>query len=1298
MSALKFDIIGDNKNIIKALDGTKAGIRSTVKEAEQAGLDMDAIFRKIGSAAAAIGIGFSAKELVGKIVRVRGEIESLQKSFDVLAGAKGGELFEQIKEFAVKTPMDMPELAKGAQTLMAFNTEAEEVMPILKTMGDIAMGNKDKFQSLILAFSQMRSSGKLMGQDLMQMINAGFNPLSVISEQTGKSVGQLKEEMSKGAISAEMVTKAFMDATAEGGKFHGMLETMSGGVEGMKSNLEGAFTDMLNEIGEKSQGAITGTISVLTKLVENYEKVGRIVAELAGAFGVYKAALVTLTAIESVQVSITKGWTIAEIAHYNALLLVDKAQKLVKLSSPYALTAMAITAVVAGIYKLVSAKSAEEKAIDRVNKLREEENKKAEEQKQNIDKLLGVINDDTETRYNQIKAYEDLTKEVPELTNELSLEALQAMSAAEQTKKLKEILEGIKIDNAKDQLSEYTRLLGELMNYGGNFRTLSQETRDALRDLMGSKWKGDIEEAIVFLRARIADIKTVVNDFNDSQTPINVKIQIAEGEVALIQKDFDNIKAKYDEAKAKFDKGEITFFDYKKIESEYRFVEKRLTDAKNLRDKLKQDKPESPNYGEEYDKAEKAWRDASKALEDATNNRSKYTKEQYKEFVRKEKEAADAFKELGGDTSKKVGDERVKNEERAGEMFLEIVRRNNRDRIELEHEGNELLLQQIEQDYQDRIAEIEKQEQELMELQGGTLNPEQQAEFNRSRGIALEQRNKSTKKVEENIAKEKKSELEELLADYLTYEQKREQIQKEYAEKRKKMQEAGVGQGNIDILNQEEADALSATDEAFAQKSSTYRTWLNEITTLTLTELEAALIEAQEMLATLDQGGASEEQKMEARAKISKLGSKIQQMKEDNTMSPEKRSIEDWKELADVLKDCGDEFGSLGDEVGGTAGEILKSVGSITSTALGMVNNIVQIVDMSTNGMKATAQGAATAISTVEKASVILAIISVALQLIQKIVNFANKMHDGKYDEVIDRNQKKIDNLEKSYEDLAEAVDEAFGSTAVQGLRDMNANLEQQNRLIQEQKQAEEEKKKTDEETMKGYDDAMEENRKQIEANKKAMEEAIFGDDIKSAIENFSEAYADAVSDNMSMNQSAAEQAKQAMKKMVMESIKEYVAGSNKIQAIRDKMQALYADGVFSTEDQKIITDLYKNLNKEIDQKFEWAEGILSDSESSSSEESSNRGIATASQESVDENNGRLMSIQLSMGEITAHMAGIVASLSSITSVSAENNIVLSDIRTLQVQSNGWLEDIAKYTKPLNESITSIVEQLKKMQ
>ena len=76
-------------------------------------------------------------------------------------------------------------------------------------LGDASAGNRERFQRMSYAFSQINSAGILQGQDLRQLIDAGFNPLQIMAEKTGKSMLQLKKEMSDGAISADMVTEAF---------------------------------------------------------------------------------------------------------------------------------------------------------------------------------------------------------------------------------------------------------------------------------------------------------------------------------------------------------------------------------------------------------------------------------------------------------------------------------------------------------------------------------------------------------------------------------------------------------------------------------------------------------------------------------------------------------------------------------------------------------------------------------------------------------------------------------------------------------------------------------------------------------------------------------------------------------------------------------------------------------------------------------------------------------------------------------------------------------------------------------
>ena len=275
-----------------------AGIGS---ETARQGSRIADVFKGVGGTIAATFAIGRIKSFISEIINVRSEIQSLEVSFATLLGSetKAAELFGQIRQYATSTPMRLDDLAQGAQTMLGFNIELEKVMPMLKSIGDISMGNRERFNSLTLAFSQMSATGKLMGQDLMQMINAGFNPLTEISEKTGKAMSTLKEEMSAGSVSAKMVEDAFKSATAEGGRFHGMLGRQSEALRGSLSNLQGAFTDMLNDFGKSSEGIIAGGVNAAYEMVKNYRETAEALLALIATAGVYKAALIAETAMQA---------------------------------------------------------------------------------------------------------------------------------------------------------------------------------------------------------------------------------------------------------------------------------------------------------------------------------------------------------------------------------------------------------------------------------------------------------------------------------------------------------------------------------------------------------------------------------------------------------------------------------------------------------------------------------------------------------------------------------------------------------------------------------------------------------------------------------------------------------------------------------------------------------------------------------------------------------------------------------------------------------------------------------------
>lgn len=188
-------------------------------------------------------------------------------------------LLTDLKQMAKTTPFETSNLVKATQTMMSFGISAKDSQKYLKQLGDISMGDANKLDSLTLAFSQVSSGGKLSGQDLLQMINAGFNPLNIISQKTGKSMATLKDEMSKGAISAQDVAQAFEWATQEGGLFYQGMDKGAQTTEGKISTLKDAFSELVGGLTEAFLPTVTKAVEKLTGLIDKFNNLDPAVKE-----------------------------------------------------------------------------------------------------------------------------------------------------------------------------------------------------------------------------------------------------------------------------------------------------------------------------------------------------------------------------------------------------------------------------------------------------------------------------------------------------------------------------------------------------------------------------------------------------------------------------------------------------------------------------------------------------------------------------------------------------------------------------------------------------------------------------------------------------------------------------------------------------------------------------------------------------------------------------------------------------------------------------------------------------------
>ena len=230
----------------------------------------------VGKVQGAMGLLAGASGILNAAIRgieFNKAAESAKVAFTVMTGsAKTAEAtLKSLRDYANKTPLEFADIRDATQTLIQFGLSAEKATRTIKVLGDVSGGDAQRLKQISLAFGQISSTGRLMGQDLLQLINAGFNPLQEISARTGKSMADLKKEMEKGLISFDMVEQAFIDATSEGGRFYGMLEKQSGTLAGKISTLNDAIDSSLGEITENYIPALKTLADVATGLLNVFQ-------------------------------------------------------------------------------------------------------------------------------------------------------------------------------------------------------------------------------------------------------------------------------------------------------------------------------------------------------------------------------------------------------------------------------------------------------------------------------------------------------------------------------------------------------------------------------------------------------------------------------------------------------------------------------------------------------------------------------------------------------------------------------------------------------------------------------------------------------------------------------------------------------------------------------------------------------------------------------------------------------------------------------------------------------------------
>lgn len=1358
----------DTKDLERGAKRASNQFKEISKAAKKEGDAIKDAFREVYKA---VGIAFSAQQavqFVNKVVSVRSEIQALEVSFRTLLGSQQAstQLMQQMKEFAAATPLQLGDLAKAAQTMLGFNLAAEEVMPMLKAIGDISMGDAQKFQSLTLAFSQMSSVGKLMGQDLLQMINAGFSPLAVMADKTGKSIGELKEEMSKGAISADMVKQAFIDATSEGGKFHGMLSEQGNTVKGAIAQLSGAITDMLNGIGERSEGIIKGSVKSLQWLAQNYETIGKILAAIIATYGTYKAIMITVVALERLQVQLALA-KMSGMTKMGALLDVLKAKQLALnkavAASPYMLLAMAIVGLVYGIYKLATAETAAERAQRKHNEAMAQGMKQIEAYNKAVEDNIAILKDDTATQLQRTEAYEKLIKLMPQLKG-MSMAEIIAMSDDKLSKLKSENADTINLQQLKKNVEEAEKNLEAAKRAAETAR--NAPTKDSFAYSQGLS---AAENQRIEAEKRLALAKEELKTQEDLQKraeweakPHAEKVAYLKKQIALKEQQRDKeMEIIPKQAQQLLLQGKIAaatracsdnFLDFNaNIYSAVLKASNLNNEVFKLKGQLTSVVASAPkSYKQAYREAEAAWKQAEKEAKEATQGDVNVWQE--KQRILQEKK--EAFEALGGDTSTKtttrdknaeIVEARRRNKQLA-DTKAEFRKQQYRQEVDnalalRQAEYNaledgldkELQLAQLQTDRlkeenrrrkEDAIDNLRKQREEEWRLQ----NPEKAKQGFEYTGIVTEA--DLPKKQQEQFAAFERNAIEQgtkAAADALkkrtrefeSYQQERLRITEEYRKKEADLRnedgslKEGVTQDNIDELKRQSDEALAKVDETWAQREETYKAWMNDIASMSLAQLEKELTRLQGQLATAKAEGKDGIQMAVLRTQVEQLTKQLKEAQKEAHST--ERSFADWAKLTDTLRSTKDELSGIAESVrpiSPSIADAVQGVAGLATPVIGIIGSIGKFAEMTEKGVSTTATATQKAISAAQKGVIILTILSAALQIITKIIAFYNKdkahdkrikEFDGKIadiqhrlshmgweeleasagrplDTVIEKLEQArakaaalaiaVGDTNKAFElikdtasgaeevgaTLADAymkadymADKAFGSDRYSRARKELELMGQQLALIAKQREEEEGKKKKDNDKIEEYTNKMKELSVKMAQVVDNIINGLLGGDAFQLADKLGNALFDAFSKGEDAAKAFGNTVDEVIRNMVKKLLIQQFLEKPIQAAIAKYKEAVTKDGKLDLDEMLANVGILKEALSGIGEVAGTLPKILEDTlnqlgiEVDDALGGQRKGIAAASQDSIDELNGRATAIQTHTAEIAAGTARLVS-------------------------------------------------------
>lgn len=462
----KMEIGNYEENIRRALDGTG-----------QFNLSLSKMLGVIGGTAA-------LKGLVTDMINVRGEFQKTSIAFETMLGSKekADALMAQMVETAAKTPFDLQGVTSGAKQLLAYGTSADKVNETLVRLGNIASGLSIPLGDLVYLYGTSMSQGRLFTQDVNQFMGRGIPLVAELSKELGKTESEIRKMVTEGKVGFPELQKVIENMTNEGGKFYNLMEMQSKTLSGQIANLGDAWDTMLNSIGEDTQGVASMTIDAATSIIENYDKVGKIILSIAATYGTYKAALIAVELYE-------RRAAAARLLHIRiirAQAMAQAALNLVSKANPYVLLATAIVGLAGAMWALHDSTTATERAEKQLNNTIDIQKQQLDELKGKVNSLVSIIKNESASQFDKIRAYKQLQSLMPSVFSNMDIEKLKLLDILSVNKQISEEI------NRRERIGAKTRLV-MAQNKVNNINALIAE--DSKRGTYYGQYESQLSEA-----------------------------------------------------------------------------------------------------------------------------------------------------------------------------------------------------------------------------------------------------------------------------------------------------------------------------------------------------------------------------------------------------------------------------------------------------------------------------------------------------------------------------------------------------------------------------------------------------------------------------------------------------------------------------------------------------------------------------------------------------------------------------------------------------------------------------------